>query len=516
MRTGFRSAVTVIEIGAAELEIRASIATRHSSFPRCSVTYLCLYDDEIDQRAEAFFARLAEAGIEAAALHLELTDIAFIAERDGDLSVLRGGACPIPLYHSTTEKGLRFTTALPIASAGRLSRSGIIMAAAAACQHSSYEPNAFTKTPLAGWRRVRRASISRFTANRLDRSDLIDGQPPRAANREEIAGEVQAAFLAYGRSQTGIARSVLEVSGGFDSTLAATTLSAPQEMHGISSVYPYYEFRDEVDVQARVARELGIPRTVLDGTTLFPYAPSDEPVRWDEPSVYVTGIRHAEQVARFAAQRDAQRIYMGHGGDQCFSTDLTAREGLVDNPPGRGPFSAESWAILSSAMKTISTSPWMARSAGTFVYDARQDIWAKERYGLTIRTPFSDLRIFRAGQLWSDHSAATGKRPDKSILVDALGSYLPDAVVQRKGKTAYDGVWMRAYERHTTHISDCFDRAAGTLEHLGISAQWLIRRTRALGAWKPVSDREVLALYAVAFWILAWELDRPEELCWTL
>lgn len=514
MRTDFRSALTVIEIGAAELEIRASIATRHVSLPRCSVSYLCLYDDEIDKRAEAFFARLAEAGIETAALDLELTDIAFIAGRDGDLSVLRGGACPIPLYHATTEKGLHFTTALPIGDAGRLSRSGLIMAAAAACQHSSYEPNAFTETPLAGWRRVRRASINRFAANQLDRSDIIDRQPTKAADRKEIAAEVQTAFMAYGKSQAGIVRSVLEVSGGFDSTLAATTLLAPQDMHGISSVYPYYEFRDEVDVQAQVARELGLERAILEGTTLFPYAPSDESVRWDEPSVFVTGIRHAEQVARFAAQRNAQRIYMGHGGDQCFATDLTTKEGLVDNPPGRGPFSAGSWAILSAAMRATSGSPWMARSAGTFVYDARQDIWVKERYGVTIRTPFSDLRIFRAGQLWSAYSAATGKRPDKSILVEALGTYLPDAVVQRRGKTAYDGVWMRAYERHAAHIADCFDRAAATLEHLGISAAWLIRRTRALGAWKPVSDREVLALYAVAFWIVAWELDRPKELGW--
>ncbi len=510
----FRPTTANVEIGDAELEVRTSVATRHVTLPGCGITYLCLYDDEIDQRTELFIRRLAMAGTEAIAPYLELTDIAFIVRHDGSLSVMRGGACPIALYYCPTEKGLRFTTALPVANTSRLSRRGIIMAVAAACQHSSYEPNAFTETPVAGWHRVRRASINHFVANRLERCELIDGRPVRTVSREEIAAEVRAAFMAYGNSQAGITRSVLEVSGGFDSTLAATTLMARQDMHGISSVYPYYEFRDEVEVQAGVAGELGIPRTILDGTTLFPYAPSDEPVRWDEPSVYVTGIRHAEQVARFASRHHAQRIYMGHGGDQCFATDLTSREGLVRNPPGRGPFSARSWAIVSAATKATNASPWMARSAGTFVYDARQDLWVKERYGVTIRTPFSDLRIFQAGQLWSEHSAARGKRPDKSILVDALGSYLPDAVVRRKGKTAYDGVWMRAYERHATHIADCFDRAAATLEHLGISATWLIRRTRALGAWKPVSDREVLALYAVAFWILAWELDRPEELCW--
>jgi hypothetical protein len=35
-----------------------------------------------------------------------------------------------------------------------------------------------------------------------------------------------------------------------------------------------------------------------------------------------------------------------------------------------------------------------------------------------------------------------------------------------------------------------------------------------LGAWRDVSDREVLALYAVAVWLDAWGLERAADVQW--
>ena len=69
-------------------------------------------------------------------------------------------------------------------------------------------------------------------------------------------------------------------------------------MLGVSVRFPYYEFRFEEEIQKAVGAELNVPRSVLDGTKLLPYSPPDVPVRFDEPTVFVTGIRHAEQVAR--------------------------------------------------------------------------------------------------------------------------------------------------------------------------------------------------------------------------
>ncbi len=156
----------------------------------------------------------------------------------------------------------------------------------------------------------------------------------------------------------------------------------------------------------------------------------------------------------------------------------------------------------------------MDRSLGTFVYDARPDVWVKETHGPALRTPFADLGVFRAALAWSHCCQARGVRPDKSILADAAHERLPQAVLQRKGKVAYDGVWMRGYLRHAEHIAGTFERAGSILAHIGVSPMWLQRRARELGEWHDKSDREVLAAYAIATWLESWGLRRAGDVDW--
>ncbi|MGE0807062.1 MAG: asparagine synthase-related protein [Burkholderiaceae bacterium] len=505
--------------------LRPSVAVREHSIAGALVLYLSLYDDEIDER----WSRFGSGGgdLEAAAGRLELTDAALIVRGD-EVVAMRGGACTFPLFWHASAGGLCLTTRLPVAGGVPFSRAGLVAGAAAAALHSSYEPNAFLETPLAGWFRLRRGALTRFRAARVLAEQPIVGpvmpgaepgleagvsaKAEAGAARDTIEAQVSAAFEAYGRSQRAVRRSVLEVSGGFDSTLAAAVLANRQGMQGVSVAFPYYEFRFEAEIQAATAAALGIARVEFDGTDLFPYAPAQRPAAFEEPSVFITAIRHSERVAAFAAEQGAERIYMGHGGDQCFATDLCQREMLVSNPPGRGPFSRDAWRVVSAAIETIRRSRWQDRGLGTFVYDARQDVWVKENFGVTIRTPFSDLAVFRAAQAWSRWCAGRGMRPDKRILADALPGRLPPAILQRRGKVAYDGVWMRAYRRHGDHISGVFERSAAVFDALGISTHWLLRRTRQLQRWEPASDREVLALYALAVWLQARGIERAAEL----
>src|SRR5690606_20106306 len=119
---------------------------------------------------------------------------------------------------------------------------------------------------------------------------------------------------------------------------------------GVSVQFPYYEFRFEEAVQAAVGEALNIPRTVFDGTQMFPYAPSQRLARFEEPAVFVTGIRHAERVADFSAAAGATHVYTGHGGDQLFCTDLTAREQMVTTLPSCAPFSRAAWRAMKAAI----------------------------------------------------------------------------------------------------------------------------------------------------------------------
>lgn len=503
-----------LPLGAALVRVRPAVSCRERSHAGVRSCYLSLYEEEIDERAANFWAALDREAAVPHRLPLEPSDAFVHALPDGSILAGRGGAATFPFYWRADREQLQLTTALPLFDGGPWSRAGLVASVAGACVHGSFELNATTATPLAAWRRVRRASLLRFARGpEVDERVLRCCAIPREKSREEIATGLLMAIDAYHRSQASVRTSVVEVSGGFDSTLAAA-MPSRDGMRGISVAFPYYEFRYERYVQQATADFLGIDRVEIDGAKLHPYAPSELPARFDEPSVFVTGIRHAEQVARFGAAATARRIYTGHGGDQCFATDLLGTEAMVANPPARGPFDGHAWRAVSDAMAEASRSPWMDRSLGTFVYDARPDVWVKETFGPTLRTPFSDLRMFRSALDWSLWCRTHGGRPDKSILAEAASDLLPRAVLERKGKVAYDGVWMRAYLRHADHIAATFERAGDVLSHVGISPQWLQRRVRDLGDWQPKSDREVLAAYAIANWLIAWDVRRPQDVGW--
>ncbi len=505
------------------VDIRRSVAVRERVMDGLSLVYLSLFDDEIDARFDRVLEHADRAreqrrtsgcdGIRSAAPHVELTDVLIVNGPRGECAVVRGGSCTIPLFWSRAGSQIRLSTVLPLLESSTFSRAGLASAMAAVCHHGSYEPNAWTATPLSGWRRVRRGAITFFDLTcGTHREEAVEqgAAGPTSPQEDDVVECVRVAFAAYGRSQAGVASSIVELSGGYDSTLAAAAARSPVHvMRGISVEFPYYEFRFEAPVQRAVAAAMGIPRAVLDGTELFPFAPWQHPPRFDEPAVFVTGIRHAERVAGFATAHDATRIYVGHGGDQLFNTDLDGLEPMAASP-SRAPFTRGAWRAVRQAQEPA----WRRRSTGCFVYDARQDVWVKETFGPTLRTPFSDNAVFRAALSWSRLCATQGRRPDKTILARALGDLLPDAVTGRKGKVAYDGVWMRAYATHGAHIGNMLERVAGPLEHIGANPAWLLERTRLLADWAPVSNREVLAAYAVAAWLVSWGIERVSDVAW--
>jgi len=331
---------------------------------------------------------------------------------------------------------------------------------------------------------------------------------------EMVSVDIDAAFSAYSDSQQHITASVLELSGGFDSTLAGVAAKhAKNCMKGISAQFPFYEFRHEESTQQAVAHMLDIDRTVIDGSDLFPYTTCNNMPCFDEPAIFFTGILHAEVVASFAQKHSATQIYTGHGGDQLFSTDLTVPE-HVSHSPDRRLFSRTAWNSVKNTVATISIPKWRQRSTGCFVNDARQDVWAKETFGVNVRTPFADLAVFRSALRWSKLNNSQNTLPDKTILSKALADMLPDEVKERKGKVAYDGIWMRAYAAQCDHIVATFDQCAEVLDYIGISVSWLLRRARDLADWKTESDRDLLAAYAVATWLLSWGVEKVNDVPW--
>jgi hypothetical protein len=256
------------------LDIRPAVTWRDHALKDSVALYLSLYDDEIDFRAARFWEVLKTHSPEKAVVHLELTDAVLCFGPTGDIWLARGGAATFPLYWRSDGHKVFFATRLPVDSGAVFSKSGLVSAAAATCLHSSYEPNGFVETPLNEWCRVRRAAFMRFRDGAPAKEQVIVA-PDTAApeSRASIAERIRTAFEGYREMQACVRKSLLEVSGGFDSTLAAA--AAPRhEMRGVSVAFPFYEFRFESGVQQAVAEALAIPRGKSTAPSFFPIRPA--------------------------------------------------------------------------------------------------------------------------------------------------------------------------------------------------------------------------------------------------
>ena len=514
-----------IGAGRIQLFVRPAVATRLTSIGDATLAYLSLFDDEIDARFEAFLAAAgmprSESDLVSAALSLEPTDAVILAA-GGEILIARGGAASIPLYWAPTGDAVAIGTLLPVDQDRRLSRAGLIGSAAVASLANENEPNLTTQTPLDGWLRLRRGMVSRLSAEAGLVSEhpvdlAVSGHP--ATERSRLVAEIRAAFASFGLGLRGHPKVLVELSGGFDSTLAAIAARAQGiALLGASVHFPYYEFRFEDDIQVAVAERLAIERVRLDGESVFPFSPCDWWPRLDEPAISVVGLSHALTMARLAASEGMSRVLVGHGGDQLFSENLLGRE-PVRRAPARHAYSRGAWSKVSGILGHASASPsGMSRTSLTFSYDARLDVALKEACGVITRSPFTDLEVVRCGMAWARLSARIGARPGKEILAEAFATDLPGAVIGRRGKVPWDGVCARAYARHGDAIASEIDRVSGPLESIGLDVRWLVKRVARLASGDASTterdDREVIAAYALAIWLRSWGVDRVSDCEW--
>ena len=310
----------------------------------------------------------------------------------------------------------------------------------------------------------------------------------------------------FGCHQQSRRRALLELSGGYDSTIAAISVRARGiELLGVSDHFPYYEFRFEDDLQDAVASSLGIRRVRLDGTDLLAFAPSEWWPRLDEPAIAVIGLKRAVAVAQIAAANGLDRIFVGHGGDQLFAEDILGRE-MTMRALDRRVFTKTTWREIERLHAIAPTSPLLQRSSLTFSYDARFDAVFKEIFGTTTRSPFTDLAWIRGGLAWARLRARLDIPLSKQILTDAFD--LPEAITHRRGKVPWDGVNTRAYARHAGSIITEIERAREPLERLGVELRWLEKQVTLLvdgrRSTSDRDDREVIAVYALATWLHSW------------
>lgn len=528
-KVSISGSISSFEEGSLRLDVRPALALRRLTERQQTLFYLSLFDDEIDCRLEEFLAfgprtTWTEAVLAAAALRLEPTDAVVIACPQGEILVARGGAGNFPLYWTATAGSILVSTVLPMDQCRHLSRAGLMTSVVVVSVPNQNEPNLSVRTPLEGWFRCRRGAVSRLSASaggcESERPVDLAESSGSEHDRDPLIEAVRTALDKFGRRQQGRRRVLVELSGGFDSTLAAIAARTRGiELLGVSVHFPYYEFRFEEDIQKAVAKSLAISRIRLDGTTLFPFAPSDWWPRLDEPAISVIGLKQAVEVARLASREGLDRVLVGHGGDQLFCEDLFERE-TTSYQLDRGAFSKAAWREVERTKALMeSSSSFMRRSCLTLLYDARFDVTLKEAFGVITRSPFTDRDVAWCGLSWARLSARLGLRRGKSILADAFAAELPDAVTGRRGKVPSDGVCARAYAQHADSIVKELEQVRGPLECVGLDVRWLVRRVAQLAGGKQTTsareDKEVIAAYALATWLNSWGVEHVSDCNWS-
>jgi hypothetical protein len=315
--------ISQFENGVLRLDVRSAVSVRQVLEREQTLFYLSLFDDEIDSRLDDFLAfgpltAWNEHTLAVAALRLEPSDAVVIACSQGEILVARGGAGNFPLYWTRTGGSILVSTVLPVDRDRCLSQAGLITSVAAVSLSGQSEPNLSVRTPLDGWFRCRRGAVSKLSTN----AGCVSERPVDLAafgfiehDRDHLIEAIRSALGKFGRRQQGRPKALVELSGGFDSTLGAIAARIfGIELLGVSLHFPYYEFRFEEDIQESVAKSLAISRIRLDGAAFLPFAPSDWWPRLDEPSISVCSLRRAVAVARLASSEDIDRVLVGHGG----------------------------------------------------------------------------------------------------------------------------------------------------------------------------------------------------------
>jgi hypothetical protein len=231
-------------------------------------------------------------------------------------------------------------------------------------------------------------------------------------------------------------------------------------------------------------------------------------------------VKRDQTVATIAAALGIDRVFVGEGGDELFSEDM-----LEPVPEPRrlstALFSARAWATIEETRHQIEAVPQLRhRSLLTFVYDARLDVTMKEFCGTLTRSPFTDLEMIRCGLRWAQLTRSQGERHSKRILADVFGDELPPAVLGRRGKVCWDGVFARGYALHGDGIREAIEQKRSVFDYLGINVPWLAARVRALSRWQRTrygpDDGEVFAAYAIAVWLESWGIRQARDRDWSV
>ena len=510
----------LFEANGSQLSTRDTIGVSQTRFGDTLVLYLSLAEppaidlDFFAKRFEESKQPCFEAIPDLASV-LSITDAIVFFFNDKSAVVVRGASANFSLYRDSGAGKVNLATYLPSPADAPLSKKGLWHCIASGVQQGCYEPNLTLYTPFRDWRRFRRGAITTLNPDgRIQAETLVPGNH-RLNGTEDPATMLEVALDRFSKSTFHNQHILVEVSGGYDSTIAA--LGARHEVSswdGVSIDYPYYEFRFEKEAQQAAAKSLSIKNHYwIDGSKFGSYTKSDWSPKTYEPCLGATGIERTRLVAETARKAGAKQILVGTGGDQLFGSDLTTPEPFYYRFARRF-FTGAGLAEFNNAQSCLrSESIWTDRSIGTYIDPAPFYEQVLRDFDVLFVSPFADRQILQAALLWDEIKKQGSLSASNKDLMKFLAEIkLPSEIANRQGKAPYDGVWSRSYMSNGAHIGELFSVIESIFEKIGINSKWLFQQLGSLIKCRTDQDQEVIICYAIAMWFNEWNVNSHSDI----
>lgn len=302
----------------------------------------------------------------------------------------------------------------------------------------------------------------------------------------------------------------LEASGGIDSTLmgglAKRVKPKGRAINAVTLVYPYYEFRRESRFADIAVASLGANHVRLDGASCLSFSDLALEHPTSEPSLVLAGLGQHRKVFG-AVQGQAALLLNGNGGDSLFALG-PERQLRYQTPPRQLDWMSPEFFAAFSAHLAKLRDHFSDGSGSEFLTGGNLDDRWIEREIL----PSSDItrtHLFMdpavpalVAALWE-----RVERPEhgKWILKRHFSELIPQEILHRPGKVAYNGIYVRAYRAAIAKLTSMVESYSDHLRETGISPDALKNHMLQLGKGKLDGDLEVSVVITYLMWLEGWK-----------
>ena len=254
-----------------------------------------------------------------------------------------------------------------------------------------------------------------------------------------------------------------------------------------------------------IAEHNNLPLFVLESDDELPFSQLRSAPVHDEPNLTVLSWALLSKKMSIAKLHGANVLLHGIGGDQVFEQRIGGAT-LTRTAPRLGIASLALKYRLHKVIRSVrrevgGKSGYRFVNLGTMLYDGWADRYLGPRHGVRYEPGLTSLPIIRAARQFY-LQCPNPNRYSKHVIRTCFADDLPEAVLQRRSKVGFDGVYQRGARRHFDDAIGMLEAYTPQLENLGIRPGKVIKELSRIASIGWESDATpALAVLAWCAWI---------------